>query len=91
MEQRAGARNHGAYTLKICVDYYVDEYCFHRQHAQWRTHLLEPETLPELDSVVSLCLFNACPSAKLDYRTMLDLATRFPNLEELECRVGQDE
>ena len=91
IEERAGKRNRGRYRLTICITPYVDEHCLHRQHAQRRTHLLEPDALPELASVASLHVLNDTSSAKLDYRTLVDLATRLPDLEYLECRMGQDE
>jgi hypothetical protein len=59
MEECAGEWNQGAYQLTISVDGYADEYCLHQQHAQLRIHLLDPETLSELTSIVSLCTFNA--------------------------------
>jgi hypothetical protein len=91
MEDRAGKKNRGNYRLTLCVNYLVDKYCMHRQHAQWRTHLMEPETLPELTSVSSLYVLNDVSSAKLEYRVLIDLARRLPNLEHLECHMGQDE
>jgi hypothetical protein len=91
IEQCAGERNRGNYRLTICITSYVDEQCLHRQHAQRRTRLLEAEALPELKSVGSLQVLNDTWSAKLDYRNLVDLAARLPNLEYLECRVAQDE
>jgi hypothetical protein len=91
MEDRAGEKNCGNYRLTLCVNYRVDGYCMHRQHAQWRTQLMEPETLPELNSVSSLYVLNDVSSVKLEYRILIDLACRLPNLEHLECHMGQDE
>ena len=78
---------------------------FHH-HLSWRVHLLEPEALPLLESVRSLEVGNDivgtfvnraedanCDWAlvKLDYRVMVDLVVKFPNLEYWGCRIGGDE
>ncbi|KAF2870073.1 hypothetical protein BDV95DRAFT_629382 [Massariosphaeria phaeospora] len=95
VEERAGDRNRGKYQLTIYSlpqDYTNNEYrCPHREHEQWRTHLTEPETLPYIMSVQSLELPNGGDRAKLDYRVVLDLISRFPNLECLDCHLGNYE
>lgn len=78
-----------------------DGYCLHWHLVSWRIHLLSPEALPCLESIRSLAveghadmdLLNE-PSvavSKLDLRVMVDLASRLPNLQHLECRVGGEE
>ncbi|KAH7079797.1 hypothetical protein FB567DRAFT_129202 [Paraphoma chrysanthemicola] len=94
IERCAGHRNRGKFRLTIEVkDDFEDsnDYCMHRKHAQWRTFLLEPHSLPQVESIISLELVTKNSWAKLDYRIMIDLAGKLPNLEDLECRVGQDE
>lgn len=98
LEERAGERNHGKYQLTIYSpsQRYSSCHCLHREHAYWRTHLLEPEALPELMSVASLQINNRWSTdelseAKLDYRILIDLVSRCPNLENLECHIGSDE
>lgn len=92
MEERAGERNYGKYILRIFspVQQRLGYHCYHRSHDQWRTRLLEPETLPDLMSVKSLEI--RCESeAKLDYRILIDLITRCPNLESFKCHTGSYE
>jgi hypothetical protein len=75
-------------------------------HLSWRVHLLEPEKLPMLDSIRSLEVRRGVQggsgdsdinkgyiSARVrpDYRIMVDLAVKCPNLEFLGCCVGGDE
>ncbi|KAH7071550.1 hypothetical protein BKA63DRAFT_74728 [Paraphoma chrysanthemicola] len=94
MEQRAGNRNRGEYHLTIDVTSDLDEtyiYCMHRQCSQWRTYLLEPGNLPQVRSVTSLGVTTQRSGAKLDCRIMIDVTKKLPNLNHLECRVGQDE
>ena len=78
----------------------------YHHHLSWRVHLLEPEALPLLESVSSLEVGDewggTCRSVagdtdyewapvKLDYRVMVDLAVKLPNLEYWGCRMGGDE
>ncbi|KAH7385736.1 hypothetical protein BKA66DRAFT_490929 [Pyrenochaeta sp. MPI-SDFR-AT-0127] len=93
VEERAGERNRGNYRLTIYSPYqdWSGQPCNHRKHMYWRTHLLEPETLPELMSVRYLGIENGHFEAKLDYRILIDLSTRLPNLGSLECHIGADE
>ncbi|KAF2706353.1 hypothetical protein K504DRAFT_459648 [Pleomassaria siparia CBS 279.74] len=83
-------------------DLFVDE-CYHRMFTSWRVHLLSPWTLPSLTSIRSLN-FDASNARysydqygpnvslrKIDQRILLDLATKCPNLETLQCRMGGDE
>jgi hypothetical protein len=76
-------------------------YCLHWHLISWRIHLLSPEMLPLLHSVRSLAVEGQAatnlleePSiaiSKLDLRIIVDLASRLPNLQHLECRVGGEE
>jgi hypothetical protein len=70
-------------------------------HSSWRVHLLNPETLPCLESVHSLDFrggymykevenYNRI-AVKLDYRVMVDLLVKLPNVEFWGCRIGGDE
>lgn len=92
-----GARedNPGRYRLIIYSPSQAVEhtgaYCYHRDHVQWYTRLKDPGNLPELPSVTALRVANGGYYKKTDYRIMIDLATRFPNLEYLECRLGDGE
>lgn len=68
--------------------------CYHREVHHWRLRLLNPELLPELPLIESL-VFAAEPPDRtdlridgmrpVDLRTILDLISRLPNLEELYC------
>jgi hypothetical protein len=73
-------------------------------HLSWRSHLLEPEHLPMLDSIRSLEVRKGCQDAldetdgdwrsaivRPDYRVIIDLAAKCPNLEFLGCCLGGDE
>lgn len=93
VEDRAGERNRGKYRLTIYSpsQRVSGDYCLHREHNYWRTHLLEPETLPDLKSIRSLEINNDNSRAKLDYRILIDLIARLPNLEDLACHTGKDE
>jgi hypothetical protein len=93
VEDRAGASNCGRYELSIHCNPSENTYssCVHAEQAQWRTHLLTPGTLPELMSVRCLDLHNVEDGAKLDYRILIDLAGRLPNLEDMEFLTGTNE
>ncbi|KAF2635437.1 hypothetical protein P280DRAFT_461803 [Massarina eburnea CBS 473.64] len=75
--------------------------CFHRIYNSWRVHLLSPERLPALKSVRSLLVqsgedhnysYPGNPHLrKLDLRVLLDLSSKMPNLEILNCLIGGDE
>ena len=94
MEERAGERNRGKYKLTIyttsqhrsCYDF-----CYHWKFDHWRTHLLNPETLPDVMSVTSLEIQDDGSGAKIDYRILIDLIIRCANLEKLECHMGMGE
>lgn len=76
-------------------------------HLSWRVHLLQPEVLPLLHSVLSFevgegsydckgCHLgildsHKVESVKLDYRFVVDLVSCFPTLEYWGCRIGGDE
>jgi hypothetical protein len=98
LEERACEDGHGAYELYIQIpDTGVDRshsnLCICAEHAKWRTKLLDPEKLPELLSVRTLRIRDPDDEAfmKLDYRTMVDLVAKMPNLESLFCYIGADE
>ncbi|CAG5158437.1 uncharacterized protein ALTATR162_LOCUS5079 [Alternaria atra] len=71
-------------------------------HLSWRVHLLEPDALPSLESVRSLGVggewyressgqdFN-WGHVKMDYRVMVDLVVKLPNLDYWGCQIGGDE
>jgi hypothetical protein len=71
-------------------------------HLSWRVHLLEPDALPSLESVRSLEVggewyressgqdFN-WGHVKMDYRVMVDLVVKLPNLDYCGCQIGGDE
>lgn len=76
----------------------------HSQYLSWRAHLLEPEALPILGSIRSLEIMQGMYSpfdtdqanyrladVKLDYRVMVDLIVKLPNIEYWGCRIGGDE
>jgi hypothetical protein len=93
VEDRAGVRNIGAYELSIICDHrdtsgYI---CVHGDHAQWRTNLLDYDSLPILHSVRSLQIQNIEPGLKLDYRVLVDLTTHLPRLEAMTFHTGRDE
>ena len=78
----------------------------YHDHLSWRVHLLEPGELPLLKSVRSLEIGNnycwtfgrraedpVCNRApvQLDYRVMVDLVVKLPNLDYWGCRIGGGE
>ncbi|KAF2130886.1 hypothetical protein P153DRAFT_287537 [Dothidotthia symphoricarpi CBS 119687] len=78
----------------------------YHHHLSWRVHLLEPEALPLLKSVRSLEVGDDWDGSfgrraddadynwarvKPDYRVMVDLVVKLPNLEYWGCRIGGDE
>jgi len=71
--------------------------CLHYHYISWRVHLLDPDTLPYIASVRSFAIHNqdrpdydhpGRQESKLDLRVMIDVATRFPNLEYLGVETG---
>jgi hypothetical protein len=71
--------------------------CQHRVHTSWRIHLLDSTQLQQIASVRSFELRTVDYScawtddtqmSKLNYRILIDLATKFPNLEFLGCHTG---
>ncbi|OAL00346.1 hypothetical protein IQ06DRAFT_369700 [Phaeosphaeriaceae sp. SRC1lsM3a] len=93
IETRAGTRNPGSYRLLIVCDQreVPPDGCPHGDHAHRRTHLLEPNALPVLESIRSFELQNAESGLKLDYRVLVDLMTALPNVEDLTFHTGTDE
>ncbi|KAJ4356542.1 uncharacterized protein N0V89_004576 [Didymosphaeria variabile] len=83
------------------------DFCHHRVSSAWRVHLLSPSRLPQLDCVRSLTICNPQDSeyinsgkfdeedfrydSRLDWRVLLDVASRCPNLEYLGCQTGSRE
>lgn len=74
--------------------------CRHHKHISWRVRLLAVDTLPELRCVHSLHVnqgqsglgpLKNIEISKLDLRVIPDLAKKLPNLEFMECQLGQDE
>jgi hypothetical protein len=78
----------------------------YHHYLSWRVHLLEPEALPLLESVRSLEVGGDWGGSfskraddaqydrvevKLDYRAMVDLVVKLPNLEYWGCRTGGSE
>lgn len=74
------------------------------EYLSWRAHLLDPDNIPSLQSVryLQIGAGSQCPledtprgytwaAVKLDYRVIVDLATKCPNLEYLGCCIGSDE
>jgi hypothetical protein len=81
---------------------WVDQcFCRHRVSSTWRVHLLRPYDLPELRSIRGLSICNPVLSAneagynraasRPDWRVLLDVASRLPNLEYLGSRFGVEE
>ncbi|KAH7131859.1 hypothetical protein B0J11DRAFT_599868 [Dendryphion nanum] len=94
VEDRAGKGNHGRYFVTIYTPSRVvlGECCLHRKIDNWRTHLIDPNSLPDVLSVCGLVITQIGYSqAKLDYRISIDLVDRFPNLEHLQYETGRDE
>jgi hypothetical protein len=78
----------------------------YHDHLSWRIHLLNPGALPSLRSIRSLEVGHAWEGSfcrttddadyrfaglKMDYRVMVDLVSKLPNLEYWGCRMGGDE
>lgn len=63
------------------------KHCYHRRFHSWRLHLFKLETLPELPSVCSL-VFEA-KNGSFDFSDKgvqpVDLVSKLPNLEALDC------
>jgi len=93
LEERGCEDGHSAYELYIRIPYTgVDRdgnLCICAEHATWRTKLLQPETLPDILSVQTLRIRDPDEEAfmKLDYRIMIDLVAKMPNLERLFCML----
>jgi hypothetical protein len=78
----------------------------YHDHLSWRIHLLNPGALPLLRSIRSLEVGHAWEGSfrrttddadyrfvelKMDYRVMVDLLSKLPNLDYWGCRMGGDE
>ncbi|KAH4118416.1 hypothetical protein HBH98_143090 [Parastagonospora nodorum] len=108
-EQRAGEQGNSAKILLNLPDpgrYISNVYgsIDYPQHLSWRAHLLDPDSLPSLQSVRYLQIgvgsrypFERTPKGytgelvKLDYRVIVDIATKCPNLQYLGCELGYNE
>lgn len=92
------------YLPKMAID--LNDFPLQRAFSSWRIHLLDPSSLPSLQSIRSLTLARPqqhfittrrdSSSAymtvrKLDYRVLLDISARLPGLTTLQCRLGADE
>lgn len=77
-------------------------YCRHRAYVSSRVHLLNPGSLPALNSIRRLrfksgAMFSPFDQdstitlRKIDLKVLLDLAYKLPNLEQLACEIGGDE
>ncbi|KAJ4300877.1 hypothetical protein N0V90_002965 [Kalmusia sp. IMI 367209] len=73
--------------------------CYHRKSMSWRVRLLSPSELPKLSSIRTLTLEVPCDdmrcheigevfSCHIEYKVLLDIARRCPNLDTLECRLS---
>lgn len=103
VEDRAGKWAPGRIRLTMFTPTrQVDtDVCLHRRYTSWRVRLLSNLLLPELRSVCAFEVFHGAPVNeidmvkrtlfKLDYRVLIDLASKFTNLEYLGCNVGGDE
>jgi hypothetical protein len=108
VEERAGNQNKpGKFRLAIGpparpISRKQQVLSYHN-YLSWRVHLLEPQSLPLLESVRSLEVgadydgpsvmpvdYNTA-EVKLDYRVMVDLVVKLPNLEYWGCRMGGGE
>jgi len=76
-------------------------FCRHRVSSAWRVHLLRPDDFPELRSIHGLSICNPEHSTsktgyhrainRLDWRVLVDVASRLPNLQYLGSRLGIEE
>jgi hypothetical protein len=81
---------------------WVDQcFCRHRVSSAWRVHLLRPDDLDELHFIRGLSICNPNDStskvgyhrakSRLDWRVLVDVANRLPNLQYLGSRLGIEE
>jgi hypothetical protein len=86
-------------TVYTPTRYLCDSDCYHRKFTSWRVRLLSPSTLPTLSSVRALTL--EVPGGDIlypeeggeflchiDYRVLLDIGRKCPNLDTLSCSLG---
>ncbi|KAI9778755.1 MAG: hypothetical protein M1816_003908 [Peltula sp. TS41687] len=75
------------------------QHCDHRRYHSWRLHLLNSQTLPELSSIRTLTIgeksrywsdFSCRYERPLDLRVVVDLVSKLPNLEALDCLYLHD-
>jgi hypothetical protein len=88
----------GIYAPTTEVDYDI---CLHHIYPSWRVHLLNPDTLPELNLIRSLDVRTGAEyspydrdehaPSKLDWRVLVDLIVKLPRLERFSCKLGGDE
>jgi len=98
-EQATKTCNPGGYRLSLhgprsSLDY--DSVCHHHLYVSWRLHLLDPNELPQILSVRSFEFYNGewvfrdgeGWQPRVDLRCIVDLITKFPNLEYLGSQTG---
>jgi hypothetical protein len=88
-------------TILTPIRWVDPSFCRHRVSSAWRVHLLRPEDLPDLYSIRGLSICNPelstkidgdrCAISRLDWRVLVDVASRLPNLEYLGSRLGIEE
>jgi hypothetical protein len=75
------------------------QHCDHRRYHSWRLRLLNPQNLPRLLSIRTLIIgedvrfwsdFSCRYERPLDLRVVVDLVSRLPNLETLNCAYLND-
>lgn len=101
LEKRVDEESNVELRLYTPVRGIEHEVCLHQFYISWRVHLLNPDTLPQLQSVRSFVLkqgadFNEAAKEgitlfKLDLRILVDLMIKFPNLEYMSSQIGQNE
>ncbi|KAF2682517.1 hypothetical protein K458DRAFT_419927 [Lentithecium fluviatile CBS 122367] len=88
-------------TILTPIRWVDPSFCRHRVSSAWRVHLLRPQDLPKLSSIRALSICNPevstrrdgdrCAITRLDWRVLVDVASRLPNLEYLGSRLGIEE
>ncbi|KAG9233483.1 hypothetical protein BJ875DRAFT_43995 [Amylocarpus encephaloides] len=106
LENSTGGEAHAPQRIKLTIYTPTREvdlwHCISRKYVSWRIHLLAPETLPNISMIRALSIVQeaagsfSCAeaeetSAKLDSRIVLDISAKLPNLEDLECKLREDE
>ncbi|KAJ4298084.1 hypothetical protein N0V90_005983 [Kalmusia sp. IMI 367209] len=99
-------RSHGSGKIHLVIYTPTREinergYCQHIWFSSWRVHLSSLATIPKVLSVRTFTMqtperrfYSDGPKIalrKIDYRVLLDIASRLPNLELLQCNIAGDE